>query len=170
VSGFVRTFRTWLYVAVAGFLVVVVLLIGARRPADPTFLVTTGLAGSVTSAAGIVFTEGHIAVGGVCRLVIVADNEAERTQGLQARPSLDPYDGMLFVFEATTRVAFTMANTLIPLSIGFYDANGHRTGALDMTPCPRPPEHCPRYLNHRRFRYALETGRGQLPTGNLGSC
>ena len=51
----------------------------------------------------------------------VADTPAARQQGLMFRESLDPGDGMLFVFEEELPHSFFMRNTLIPLDIAWLD-------------------------------------------------
>jgi uncharacterized membrane protein (UPF0127 family) len=54
----------------------------------------------------------------------VADNEDRRAQGLMFIEKMPENSGMLFVFEEVRPLAFWMKNTLIPLAIGFFDANG----------------------------------------------
>jgi uncharacterized membrane protein (UPF0127 family) len=115
-------------------------------------------------------TETRLALGGRCLRLVVADDEAERVQGLRQRDNLGPYDGMLFVFPQPTQVAFTMSTVPVPLDIGFYRANGEPVSRLLMTPCPRADAQCPAYRAEGPFVYAVETLRGGLPSGALTAC
>jgi uncharacterized protein len=90
--------------------------------------------------------------------VEVADTAAERAHGLMGRASLDPDAGMVFVFPEATDSAFWMKDTLIPLSIAFYDANGKILRILDMVPCRKDP--CRVYDPGVRYRGALEVNKG----------
>jgi uncharacterized membrane protein (UPF0127 family) len=87
---------------------------------------------------------------------------AERAVGLMRRVKA-PRDGMLFVFPGATRDGFWMKNTLVPLTIVFFDARGVRVRRLAMTPCKADP--CPVYYPRRNYRFALE-----LPGGDTRSA
>ena len=66
---------------------------------------------------------------------------------------------------------FTMANTPLPLDIGFYDAAGALINRLRMEPCPQGTDAtCPTYAPERPFRYALEVPAGAGTAGAIGSC
>lgn len=80
---------------------------------------------------------------GQARFVVeIADDRAERAQGLMNRESMPRSAGMLFVYEQPQPVSFWMDNTLIPLDMIFVDPTGLVTQVhenarpLDRTPIP----------------------------------
>ena len=86
----------------------------------------------------------------------VAKTSAQRSLGLMHRRQV-PTDGMLFVFPVPTRGGFWMKNTLVPLTIVFFDSAGKRvrgTFSKEMTPCREDP--CRISDPGRTYRFALE--------------
>ncbi len=117
-----------------------------------------GDAGIVLSGDLGPFSTAEIMVGGDPWTVAVADTPAERSQGLSGLVGLGDLDGMLFVFESTTSVGFTMRGMLMPIDIAFFDASGRLVDRLEMVPCAEAA--CPSYRASGLFRYAVETETG----------
>ncbi len=92
--------------------------------------------------------------------VEVADTSAERARGLMGRQQLPEDAGMVFLFPENTTSSFWMKDTLIPLSIAFYGADGRIVRILDMEPCRRDP--CPVYDPQATYRGALEVNQGEF--------
>jgi uncharacterized protein len=90
--------------------------------------------------------------------VELATNGRARTIGLMNRPKLDPNAGMVFVFDGPHVSGFWMKNTLIPLSIAFWDQSGRILKILHMTPCRADP--CPIYYPEVTYFGAVEANRG----------
>lgn len=82
----------------------------------------------------------------------------QQQRGLMLREKA-PADGMLFVFRTATSGGFWMKNTLVPLTIVFFDTAGRRVRKLSMTPCRKDP--CRIYDPQKQYRFALE-----LPAGD----
>lgn len=102
-----------------------------------------------------------ISVGDVELQVWLADDTTERQQGLRGVKSLPRgIDGMLFGWDTPTDAVFVMEDTLIPLDLWFFDAEGFMIGSHEMTPCSADP--CPRYPAPAPVTWAMETPAGDL--------
>jgi uncharacterized membrane protein (UPF0127 family) len=65
----------------------------------------------------------------------IADTDEERRRGLMFRESLPEDRGMAFVYFEEHTGYFWMKDTLIPLSIAFFDQDCEILRILDMEPC-----------------------------------
>ncbi len=92
--------------------------------------------------------------------VEIADTPEARSQGLMGRRRLAPNAGMAFLFEQPTTNRFWMKNTLIPLSIAFWDETSRIVAIRDMAPCLEDP--CPLYSAGTPYIGAVEVNRGFL--------
>lgn len=113
------------------------------------------------------FSVAEISTPGGDATVLVADTEAERSQGLMNRDDLGGYDGMLFEFPGDTQGGFWMKDTRIALSIAFFDESGRVVDLFDMEPCPPEQSSCPSYRPDSPYRRALEVPKGDLPRWGL---
>ena len=117
-------------------------------------IVLAALLATVVAAAGSGNTAAtKLTLDGAALRPELALTPAARARGLMNRKPA-PVDGMLFVFPERTTGGFWMKNTLVPLTIAFFDAGGKRVRKLSMTPCLEDP--CPIYDPGRRYRFALE--------------
>lgn len=92
--------------------------------------------------------------------VAIAATGAQRQQGLMHITDLGTLSGMVFVFEQDSSGWFWMKNTLIPLDIAFFDADGRFVDGFVMEPCTT--ENCPTYRPSGSYRYALEMPAGEM--------
>jgi uncharacterized protein len=129
--------------------------VACREAGPPPFARSSP--GSATPGAAarlsIATAEGEVTVE-----VEVADSPSERRVGLMNRASLDGDAGMAFLFEGPTDGGFWMKDTLIPLSIAFWDEEGRIVAILDMQPCES--DSCPVYDPGVPFVGALEVNQG----------
>lgn len=136
-------------------------------PPSPPSVVTTTTPTSVP--AGAVVPQGFEQVaatvtaadGTVCELCLwLAESGDERELGLMYVTDLGGPDGMVFRYDSPTTAAFWMKNTVMPLSIAFYDQGGAYLGAFDMAACAADP--CPTYPTPANFTDAIEVPQGML--------
>jgi hypothetical protein len=98
--------------------------------------------------------------------VEIADDAPEREKGLMFRDRLALDTGMLFIFPQEQMLGFWMKNTLIPLDVIYFDANGDFVSFQEMEPCTSDP--CPMYSSFAAAQYALEVPRGYAKEHGVG--
>jgi uncharacterized membrane protein (UPF0127 family) len=98
--------------------------------------------------------------------VLVADDDELRARGLMEVTDLQGYAGMLFVWNEDSTSQFYMRDTVMPLSIAWFDAAGELVATEDMEPCPDTVADCPLYPDEPPdpYRFALEVPQGDLPS------
>lgn len=90
----------------------------------------------------------------------IAETPEQRQQGLMYRTEIPEDWGMAFVFFEESSGGFWMKNTLVSLSIAFFDAEGEIVRILDMEPCEEDP--CPTYDSGASYSGALEVAQGSF--------
>lgn len=102
------------------------------------------------------FDVDRIRIGGEELLVAIADTPSLRGRGLMEVTDLGDLDGMLFTWGGeVVQARFTMANTLIPLRIAFFGADGALVDTFVMEPCTGAGL-CDPYPAAAAYAYALE--------------
>ncbi|WP_436794024.1 DUF192 domain-containing protein [Actinospongicola halichondriae] len=164
-----RWFR-WIVggVFAAGFAACVVQ--SADSPADPVLEGAGGVSG-LAADFGTIVVDLVTSTGDVVELCLLhADEPAERTQGLKGVTDLEGHDGMLFSFDEDVQSNFVMVDTVTPLSISWWAADGSFVSGTDMTPCTEPDANaCTRFPAAGPYRYAIEVFQGERPELGEGS-
>ena len=125
----------------------------SRVAAIALVLVAVFAAGAARAAPSDGAATARLTLDGVAFRPEIARTPGQRSVGLMNRTKA-PRDGMLFVFKYPTSSGFWMKNTLVPLTIVFFDAYGKRVRRLSMEPCREDP--CKVYDPRRIYRFALE--------------
>ena len=68
--------------------------------------------------------------------------------------------GMLFIYPEEKTLSFWMKNTLIPLSIGFFNKDGLLVDMQDMQPASMAEKNIQIYKSNGLAKYALEVPLG----------
>lgn len=144
---------------------------GATRPEDPSFQASASADGA-TTAAGRVLIEGFGEVAfttmdpaGIIAewCALLADTDELRQRGLMGQDDLNGYDAMVFRFTEPSTGGFWMKDTIIPLTVAYFDADGRFMSSADMQPCPTGTD-CPSYPAEGEYVTAVE-----VPLGGLGA-
>jgi uncharacterized membrane protein (UPF0127 family) len=96
----------------------------------------------------------------------IAADQASQQKGLMFRTRLDMGTGMLFIFDRPKKLSFWMKNTLIPLDILFFDAEGNLVSSTAMVPCQKDP--CPLHQSSGDALFALEVPGGFIAQSGVG--
>jgi uncharacterized protein len=139
---------------------------GVRRLAVLTLVLAVAVGGDALAAEP--FARGKALISTGTRTVVldveIATTPDQQSLGLMHRRRLAPNAGMVFAYDRPANGGFWMKNTLIPLSIAFYDGRGRILRILTMDPCRADP--CRVYTPGVLYRGALEVNRGTF--GRLG--
>ncbi len=107
------------------------------------------------------FRQTQIKLGDQKLTVEVADTDELRQMGLMHRKNLDDGKGMIFIFDREQPQAFWMKNTLIPLSIAFFNSQKKLVDLFDMEPEVSEMVAEPKiYRAKKPAQYALEVPKG----------
>jgi uncharacterized membrane protein (UPF0127 family) len=156
-----------------GLLLVAILLLAACSGSDDAAAPATTAAPAVTAAAvtpegfetiSVTIRDASDATRELC-LWLAATPEA-RQQGLMQVTDLAGKDGMLFAFDLDTQEQFWMFQTVMPLSIAFFDSRGAFVSSTDMAPCTGTT--CPTYSAAAQYRDAIEVPQGTLRDLGIG--
>jgi len=132
--------------------------IAAVPPPPPTSVVTTAPVSIDVPPQLEGWETATVTIGEATMLVAVADEPTERRRGLMFVEDLEDLDGMLFSFGEETSRGFWMKNTLLPLDIAFFDADGALVDVLTMDPCEEVS--CPSYVPSGAYWTAVEAPAG----------
>lgn len=115
----------------------------------------------------LVLNVAEIAIGDQRLNVEIADTPKARSTGLQGREELSKGNGMLFVFEKPDILSFWMKDTLIPLSIGFFDETKTLINIEEMHPLKELHDRPAIFQSHADALYALEVPLNWFEQNNI---
>jgi uncharacterized membrane protein (UPF0127 family) len=117
------------------------------------------------------FKKNALLVGSAKITAYLADNDEKRARGLMfvEKDKLAENTGMLFIFDDAHVQNFWMKNTLIPLSIGFFDACGVLIDVQDMQVASSLMDMSPpTYQSRGPAMFALEMNLGWFSRRHIG--
>ncbi len=123
-----------------------------------SFMLAILASGCATSSPPGAIARPELSIGDAVLHVEMASTPDARARGLMGRTELPSDQGMAFVFDRPTTSQFWMEDTLIPLSIAFWDGRNRVVAILNMPPCRADP--CPTYGPHRPYVGAVEAKLG----------
>ncbi len=115
------------------------------------------------------FEKKKIKIGDRTVIAEIADTDEKREFGLMYRKALPKNEGMLFIFDNSQALNFWMKNTLIPLSIGYFDENRNLLEIHEMKPQVMGEREMRTYPSHAPAKYALEMPANWFRTSSIRS-
>ncbi len=131
---------------------------GVEQGADRAGEAVPEAAAVAAPVAGLI----PIRVGGIEIQVELADEPAERQQGLMFRESLAENQGMLFAYPEERTLGFWMKNTLIPLDIAYINRDGRIVDIRQME-----PQSTETHNSSAPAMYALEMNQGWFEANGI---
>jgi uncharacterized protein len=100
--------------------------------------------------------------------VYLAENDLQRQQGLMFIRQLEKDLGMMFVFDQEQPLSFWMKNTVIPLSIGFFNKDGVLVDVQEMPVAASiMDQQPPSYTSKKSAMYALEMNKNWFASNKI---
>jgi uncharacterized membrane protein (UPF0127 family) len=125
------------------------------------FVLGLVLSFSVSAFSAEAFPKKKITLGNKTLTVEMATTPDQQERGLMFRESLGENEGMLFVFKNEETRFFWMKNTLIDLSIGYFNKNGNLIDIQEMKSGKGLADSVlPSYASAQPAKYALEMNKG----------
>lgn len=114
------------------------------------------------------FDLAKIKLAGQTIKVRIADTDERRQYGLMFEKNLPENEGMLFVFPNPQMLGFWMKNTLIPLSIGYFDREAKLIESMEMPVLESEiVSYIPSYRSSKPALCALEMSKGWYKKHNV---
>lgn len=96
--------------------------------------------------------------------VEVANTDQSRQRGLMFRKKMGENEGMIFLFPNEEHLTFWMKNTLIPLSIAYFNRDKRLTDIHEMIPNQTKIL----YPSSEKVMYAVEANKGWFAKRGIG--
>lgn len=107
------------------------------------------------------FSKRKVTLGSKTFVVEVAETAEQHERGLMFRTQMGENEGMLFIFPEERMRFFWMKNTLIDLSIGYFDKSLKLIEVIEMKNGKGVPDLAlPSYASSQPAQFALEMNKG----------
>ena len=121
----------------------------------PYFLIILSILSSGDATSNdIAFDRGQIILAGEEYVVDIARSSRQRRHGLMYRDHLANREGMLFVYPRSGDHRIWMQNTLIPLTVIWFDKTRTVIAIKKLFPCTT--DYCPSFGASKPSKYVLE--------------